>query len=235
MVHKILIGLVVMMLWATTGLATPTATATPTSTATATATSTPTPVFSPTATPTPVSQTGYKPRADYYAYNWYVFVNLPTVPGGSAGTELRCLDCTPTNPAAQDSIVHNPPLKCVWGGFGWDCSGGLVAGKCLNLGTVTTSTLLDFGASSCLKITTATSGLLYVVVTQDLAQDEQLEVDSYIGGSITGPLWGTSGGAFKWIAGSPPVSSILSGYVDILFLKWDGTNLIETGEAFGVH
>lgn len=194
----------------------------------------PTPMFTPTSTPTPVSQTGFKPRADYYAYNWYVFANL-VPPGGSVGTELRCIDCTATNPTVQDSFNHNPPLKCIWGSRGWDCSGGLVAGKCVDKGTVIVDTLLDFAATSCLKITTSTTGLNYVIVTQDLAQDQQLEVDSYIGGSITGPLWNTSGGAFKWIGGTPPVSSGTSGYVDVLFLKWNGTNLIETGEAFGVH
>jgi hypothetical protein len=214
-------------------------TATPTATSTPTATATLTPTFSPTATPTPVSQTGYKPRADYYAYNWYTFATLPVSPFGSIGTELRCLDCTPTYPTGQDSTTHNPPLKCVYGGYGWDCSGGkggVIAGGCVNLGTVTTNTFLSYATTSCNVITTATNGLTYVFEQEGLQQDQELELDSYISGSITGPFFGVDqGGTIKWINGSPPVSSGTSGYVDILFLKWNGTNLIETGEAIGVH
>jgi len=180
-------------------------------------------------------QTGYNPTADKYGYNSYTFVTLPGPPGAGAGTELRCSDCTKTNPAAQGTTI-NPPVKCVWTSAQWDCSGGPIAGRCINVGTVTTNTSFSYAATSCNKVTTTTTGLTYTFSTMGMLPDEQIELDSYITGSVTGPLFAISGGgSIKWLGGTPPVSSTTSGNVDILFLKFDGTNLLETGEAFGVH
>jgi hypothetical protein len=106
---------------------------------------------------------------------------------------------------------------------------------CSNVGTVTTNTSLSFAAVSCQKITTATTGLTYTLSTTGVATDQVVTIESYITGAITGPLWATSSGAIKWAGGSAPTSSGTSGYVDVLKLKWDGTNWQEISRSIGNH
>jgi hypothetical protein len=61
-------------------------------------------------------------------------------------------------------------------------------------------------------------------------------IESYITGTTAaGPLWATSSGAIKWTGGAPPTSSITSGFVDVLRLKWDGTNWFEISRSIGDH
>lgn len=106
---------------------------------------------------------------------------------------------------------------------------------CNSVGTVTTSTTLSFSNNVCQSITTATTGLTYTLSTTGLAAGQVVEIDSYITGSITGPLWATSSGAIKWAGGSAPTSSGTSGYIDILTLRFDGTNWIEKSRSIGAH
>lgn len=198
----------------------------------------PTPSPSPSSTPTPGSQIGYKPRADWYGYTWYTQATLPNPPGAGYGTVALCIDCTKTNPptALGGGIQNNPPIPCTWVNQ-WDCSGGLVSGRCIDLGTVTSSQIIVFTDSSCKRIHTATTGLAYWLQPPPTSayKDLAVEIDSYIAGAITGPLFLPLTGSIKWLNGTPPVSSGINGYEDILYLKWDGTNFVETGEMIGLH
>jgi hypothetical protein len=95
---------------------------------------------------------------------------------------------------------------------------------------------LAFGGNSCEKISTATTGLTYTLSTTGLVADQVVTIESYITGAIAaGPAWATSSGAIKWTGGSAPTSSVASGNVDVLRLKWDGTNWIEVGRSIGDH
>ena len=185
-----------------------------------------------------VSQLGYKPRADWYGFLWYTQATLPNPPGAGYGTLALCLDCTKTNPpgALPLGTINNPPIPCVWAN-NWDCSGGLVSGRCIDLGTVSTSQVIIFTDSSCKRIHTSTGGLVYWLLppSTQAYKDLDIELDSYLSGSVTGPLFVPTSGSIKWINGTPPVSSSTTGYEDILFLKWDGTNFVETGEMIGLH
>jgi len=107
---------------------------------------------------------------------------------------------------------------------------------CSNVGTVSANTALAFGGNSCQKIFTATTGLTYTLSTTGLVADQIVTVESYITGAIAaGPVFATSSGAIKWTGGAAPTSSIVSGYVDVLKLKWDGTNWLEISRSIGDH
>jgi len=107
---------------------------------------------------------------------------------------------------------------------------------CSNVGTVSANTTLAFSTNSCEKISTATTGLTYTLSTTGLVTDQVVTIESYITGAITaGPVWATSSGAIKWTGGTAPTSSIASGSVDVLKLKWDGTNWLEVGRSIGDH
>ena len=107
---------------------------------------------------------------------------------------------------------------------------------CSNVGTVSANTTLAFSINSCQKISTATTGLTYTLSTTGLVTDQVVTIESYITGTIAaGPLWATSSGAIKWTGGAPPTSSITSGFVDVLRLKWDGTNWFEISRSIGDH
>jgi hypothetical protein len=107
---------------------------------------------------------------------------------------------------------------------------------CSNVGAVSASTTLLFAANSCQKISTATSGLTYTLLTNGLVADQVVTVESYITGAIAaGPVFATSNGAIKWASGSAPTSSTASGSVDILRFKWDGTNWLELSRSIGDH
>ncbi|HZC45691.1 MAG TPA: hypothetical protein VE243_04400, partial [Candidatus Acidoferrum sp.] len=107
---------------------------------------------------------------------------------------------------------------------------------CSNVGTVSVNATLAFSANSCQKISTATTGLTYTLSTTGLATDQVVTVESYITGAIAaGPVWATSSGAIKWTGGAAPTSSIASGSVDVLKLKWDGSNWLEVGRSIGDH
>jgi hypothetical protein len=107
---------------------------------------------------------------------------------------------------------------------------------CSNVGTVSANTTLLFASNSCQKISTATTGLTYTLLTNGLIADQVVTVESYITGAIAaGPVFATSNGAIKWTGGAAPTSSIASGSVDILKLKWDGTNWLEISRSIGDH
>lgn len=107
---------------------------------------------------------------------------------------------------------------------------------CSDGGTVTSSATISFAKNSCQKITTATTGLTYTLSTANVAPDQVVTVESYIGGAIaTGPVWASSSGAIKWAGGSAPASSNQSGFVDVIRLKWDGANWLEVGRSIGDH
>jgi hypothetical protein len=107
---------------------------------------------------------------------------------------------------------------------------------CSDGGTVTSSATISFAKNSCQKITTATTGLTYTLSTANVAPDQVVTVESYIGGAIaTGPVWASSSGAIKWAGGSAPASSNQSGFVDAIRLKWDGANWLEVSRSIGDH
>ena len=107
---------------------------------------------------------------------------------------------------------------------------------CSNVGTVSANTTLAFSTNSCQKISTATTGLTYTLSTAGLIADQVVTIESYITGAIAaGPLFATSSGALKWTGSAAVTSSIASGSVDVLRLKWDGTNWIELGRSIGDH
>ncbi|MGH7923071.1 MAG: hypothetical protein ACREQH_00605, partial [Candidatus Binatus sp.] len=107
---------------------------------------------------------------------------------------------------------------------------------CSNFGTVAANATLAFSANSCQKISTATTGLTYTVSTTGLVTDQVVTIESYITGAIAaGPVWATSSGAIKWTGGAAPTSSIAGGFVDLLRLKWDGTNWLEVSRSVGDH
>jgi hypothetical protein len=107
---------------------------------------------------------------------------------------------------------------------------------CSNVGTVSANTALLFAANSCQKISTATTGLTYTLLTNGLVADQVVTVESYITGAIAaGPVFASSNGAIKWVGGAAPTSSVASGSVDILRLKWDGTNWLEISRSIGDH
>ncbi|MGB8685632.1 MAG: hypothetical protein WCD12_22320 [Candidatus Binatus sp.] len=107
---------------------------------------------------------------------------------------------------------------------------------CSNVGTVSANTTLAFSTNSCQKLFTATTGLTYTLSTTGLVADQVVTIESYITGAIAaGPLWATSSGAIKWTGGAAPTSSIASGSVDVLRLKWDGTNWLEISRSIGDH
>jgi len=107
---------------------------------------------------------------------------------------------------------------------------------CSNAGTASANTTLAFSTNSCQKISTATSGLTYTLSTTGLVADQVVTIESYITGTIAaGPAWSTSSGAIKWTGGAAPSSSIASGSVDVLRLKWDGTNWLEISRSIGDH
>ena len=107
---------------------------------------------------------------------------------------------------------------------------------CSNVGTVSANTTLAFSTNSCQKISTATTGLTYTLSTTGLVADQVVTIESYITGAIAaGPVFATSSGAIKWTGGAAPTSSIASGSVDMLRLKWDGTNWLELGRSIGDH
>ena len=107
---------------------------------------------------------------------------------------------------------------------------------CSNVGTVSANTTLAFSTNSCQKISTATTGLTYTLSTTGLAADQVVTIESYITGAIAaGPLFATSSGALKWSGGAAVTSSIANGSVDVIRLKWDGTNWIELGRSIGDH
>ena len=107
---------------------------------------------------------------------------------------------------------------------------------CSNVGTVLANTTLMFAGNSCQKISTATTGLTYTLLTNGLVADQVVTIESYITGAIAvGPVFATSNGAIKWIGGAAPASSIANGSVDILRLKWDGTNWLEISRSIGDH
>jgi hypothetical protein len=101
-------------------------------------------------------------------------------------------------------------------------------------GTVSANTSISFATKSFHKISTSTSGLTYTLGTTGVSNGQVVEVRSYITGAVAaGPLWATSSGAIKWTAGSAPVSSVAAGTVDVLRLKFDGTNWIELSRSMG--
>jgi hypothetical protein len=107
---------------------------------------------------------------------------------------------------------------------------------CSNVGTVSANATLLFAANSCQKISTATTGLTYTLLTNGLVADQVVTVESYITGAIAaGPVFATSNGAIKWMGGAAPTSSIASSSVDILRFKWDGTNWLEISRSIGDH
>lgn len=107
---------------------------------------------------------------------------------------------------------------------------------CSNVGTVSANTTLLFATNSCQKISTATTGLTYTLLTNGLIADQVVTVESYITGAIAaGPVFATSNGAIKWTGGVAPTSSVASGSVDILRFKWDGTNWLEISRSMGDH
>ena len=107
---------------------------------------------------------------------------------------------------------------------------------CSNVGTVSANTTLAFTTNSCQKISTATTGLSYTLSTTGLVADQVVTIESYITGAIAaGPVFATSSGALKWTGGAAPTSSTASGSVDVLRLKWDGTNWIELSRSLGDH
>jgi hypothetical protein len=107
---------------------------------------------------------------------------------------------------------------------------------CSNVGTVSANTTLAFSTNSCQKISTATTGLTYTLSTTGLVANQVVTIESYITGAIAaGPVFATSSGALKWTGGAAPASSITSGSVDVLRLKWDGTNWLEISRSIGDH
>jgi hypothetical protein len=107
---------------------------------------------------------------------------------------------------------------------------------CSNAGAVAANTTIAFFTNSCQKISTATTGLTYTLSTVGLVTDQVVTIESYITGAIAaGPLWTTSSGAIKWNGGAAPTSSVASGSVDVLRLKWDGANWIELSRSIGDH
>ena len=107
---------------------------------------------------------------------------------------------------------------------------------CSNVGTVSANTMLAFSANSCQKISTATTGLTYTLSTTGLVADQIVTIESYITGAIAaGPVFATSSGSIKWTGGAAPTSSIANGSVDLLRLKWDGTNWLELSRSIGDH
>jgi hypothetical protein len=107
---------------------------------------------------------------------------------------------------------------------------------CSNAGTVTANATLEFSTNSCQKISTATTGLTYTLSTKKLVTDQVVTIQSYIIGTIAaGPVWATSSGEIKWAGGAPPTSSVASEAVDVLRLKWDGTNWLEVSRSIGDH
>jgi hypothetical protein len=107
---------------------------------------------------------------------------------------------------------------------------------CSNVGTVSANTTLAFSTNSCQKISTATTGLTYTLSTTGLLADQVVTIESYLTGAIAaGPTFATSSGAIKWTGGAAPTSSIASGSVDVLRLKWDGTNWLEISRSIGDH
>ncbi|HEV2169668.1 MAG TPA: hypothetical protein VGR40_01910, partial [Candidatus Binatus sp.] len=107
---------------------------------------------------------------------------------------------------------------------------------CSNVGTVSANTTLTFSTNSCQKISSATSGLTYTLSTTGVVTDQVVTIESYITGAIAaGPLFATSSGAIKWTGGAAPTSSTSSGAVDVLKLKWDGTNWLELSRSIGDH
>ena len=107
---------------------------------------------------------------------------------------------------------------------------------CSNVGTVSANTTLAFLTNSCQKISTATTGLTYTLSTTGLVADQVVTIESYITGAIAaGPVFATSSGALKWTGGAAVTSSIASGSVDVLRLKWDGTNWLELSRSIGDH
>ncbi len=57
---------------------------------------------------------------------------------------------------------------------------------CSNVGTVSANTTLLFATNSCQKISTATTGLTYTLLTNGLVADQVVTVESYITGAIGG-------------------------------------------------
>ena len=107
---------------------------------------------------------------------------------------------------------------------------------CSNLGTVSANTTLVFATNSCQKISTGTTGLTYTLWTTGLVADQVVTIESYVTGAIAaGPVWTTSSGAIKWAGGAAPTSSTSSGSVDVIRLKWDGTNWLEVSRSIGDH
>jgi hypothetical protein len=101
---------------------------------------------------------------------------------------------------------------------------------CSNAGTVSANATLAFAGDSCQKISTATTGLTYTLSTTGLVTDQVVTLESYITGSIgAGPVWATSSGAINWAGATAPLSSTSSNCVDIIRLKWDGSNWNEIG------
>ena len=107
---------------------------------------------------------------------------------------------------------------------------------CSNAGTVSANTTIAFSTNSCQKISTATTGLTYTLSTTGLVADQVVTIESYITGAIAaGPAFATTSGAIKWTGGAAPTSSIASGSVDVLRLKWDGANWLEISRSIGDH
>src|ERR1700678_165681 len=105
-----------------------------------------------------------------------------------------------------------------------------------NVGAVSANTTLAFSTNSCQKISTATTGLTYTLSTTGVLADQVVTIESYITGAIAaGPTFATSSGAIKWTGGAAPTSSIASGFVDVVRLKWDGTNWFEISRSIGDH
>ena len=107
---------------------------------------------------------------------------------------------------------------------------------CSNAGTVAVNTTIAFSTNSCQKISTATTGLTYTLSTTGLVADQVVTIESYITGAIAaGPAFATTSGAIKWTGGAAPTSSIASGAVDVVRLKWDGANWLEISRSLGDH
>jgi len=184
-------------------------------------------------------QTGYNPTADSYGFNTYTFSTLPaTQPGSGNGNMIECTNCTLTNPPLSGPTLTTP-ATCLWSGGGggnWDCTSRSASAVCTDLGTVTTDQTFNFPGVSCYKVSTATTGLTYHIhSTTNVTTNQQIEIDSYITAGIgAGPVWAADAGS-KWLGGTPPTSSNINGYIDIIFMKWNGTIWIETGESIGAH
>ena len=107
---------------------------------------------------------------------------------------------------------------------------------CSNVGTVSANTTLLFAANSCQKISTATTGLTYTLLTNGLVADQVVTIESYITGAIAaGPVFATSNGAIKWTGARRQPRASRAAPWTYLRLKWDGTNWLEISRSIGDH